>query len=80
MNMYVGLWARRVELDKETAQVKAQIRKAEAKISSEREAIKDTIKDSRFQFVHTRVIRSRRKKSKENQKQLEKKKRCFTFI
>ncbi|KAI3878249.1 hypothetical protein MKX03_005078 [Papaver bracteatum] len=40
---YVGLWARRVELDIETAEVKAQIRNAEAKISSEREAIKEKL-------------------------------------
>ncbi|KAI3878245.1 hypothetical protein MKX03_005074 [Papaver bracteatum] len=40
---YVGLWERRVELDIETAEVKAQIRNAEGKISSEREAIKEKL-------------------------------------
>ncbi|KAI3924808.1 hypothetical protein MKW98_031059 [Papaver atlanticum] len=40
---YVGLWARKQELDKEIAEVKAQIRNAEAKISSEREAIREKL-------------------------------------
>ncbi|KAI3878246.1 hypothetical protein MKX03_005075 [Papaver bracteatum] len=40
---YIGLWARKQELDKEIAEVKVQIRNAEAKISSEREAIQEKL-------------------------------------
>ncbi|KAI3992330.1 hypothetical protein MKX01_030051 [Papaver californicum] len=40
---YVGLCARKEELDKEIAEVKVQIRKSEEKIASEREAIQEKL-------------------------------------